>query len=291
MTSKAFVAMLKGKYPAKSHARRVVEYIRTRIPAATGILYLEGQYQQFYEDADELIPFRQRRAFMYLTGIADRAGCHMIYDMASEILKVFFPQIDVEQILWSGEPLGSEQMLKQYEIDQVLPDTELGSSLANIGKQQRGTQDAVFAIAGRFRQNFQDFENRNFDILGEAIEECRIVKDDFEIGLMKKANDISCAAHRAVLEQVKNFKNEAEIDGLFAAECMKRGTKKQAYPSIVASGSNAASMHYESNNQDLLINGKAKDLVLVDAGCEWDCYGSDIVSGHVLAFCNPWIRS
>ncbi|KAK6203875.1 hypothetical protein LQW54_008682 [Pestalotiopsis sp. IQ-011] len=268
--------VLRGKYPAKSHVRRVVEYIRSKIPAATGILYLEGQYEQFYEDVDELIPFRQRRALMYLTGIADRPGCHLIYGMASDTSTVFIPQDDVEQILWSGESLDSEQMLKQYEIDQVLPDTELGPSLARIGRQQQGTQAAVFAIAGRFRQEFPDFGNKNLAILGEAIEECRIVKDDFEIGLIKKANDISCAAHRAVLEQVKNFKNEAEIDGLFIAECMRRGTKKLAYPSIVASGSNAASTQYESNNQDLFINNKAKDLVLVDAGCEWGCYASDI---------------
>ncbi|KAI4599743.1 hypothetical protein KJ359_001479 [Pestalotiopsis sp. 9143b] len=210
--------VLRGKYPAKSHARRVVDYIRTKIPAATGILYLEGQYEQFYEDVDEAIPFRQRRAFMYLTGIADRAGCHLIYDMASDTSTVFIPQDDVEQILWSGESLDSEQMLKQYEIDQVLPDTELGPSLAKIGQQQRGTQATVFAIAGRFRQEFPDIENKNVAILGEAIEECRIVKDDYEVALIQKANDISCAAHRAVLEQVKNSKNEAEIDGLFTAE-------------------------------------------------------------------------
>ncbi|KAF7534789.1 hypothetical protein G7054_g5901 [Neopestalotiopsis clavispora] len=274
--SKSLEVVSNGKYPARSHAKRVVEYIRTRIPAATGIIYLEGQYAQFYEDVDELIPFRQRRAFMYLTGIADRAGCHLIYDISSDTMTIFVPQEDVEQILWSGESPSSERMLKQYDVDHVLPDTELGLALAKIGRQQRGTQAAVFAIAGRFRQKFHDFENKNFDILGEAIEECRIVKDDFEIALIKKANDISCAAHRAVLEQVKNFKNEAEIDSLFTAECMKRGTKKQAYPSIVASGNNAASMHYESNNQDLFIDRKAKDLVLVDAGCEWDCYGSDI---------------
>ncbi|ETS77632.1 Xaa-Pro aminopeptidase [Pestalotiopsis fici W106-1] len=281
--SASFDNVFNGKYPAKSYAKRVVEYIRTGIPAATGIIYLEGQYEQFYEDVDELIFFRQRRAFTYLTGIADRAGCHLIYDIASDTMTVFVPQEDVEQILWSGKSPSSEQVLKQYDVDHVLPDTELGSALAEIGRQQRGTHAAVFAIAGRFRQKFHDFENRNFDILGEAIEECRIVKDDFEIALIKKANEISCAAHRAVLKQVKNFKNEAEIDSLFTAECMRRGTKKQAYPSIVASGINAASMHYESNNQDLIIDNKAKDLVLVDAGCEWDCYGSDITRTFPLS--------
>lgn len=272
--------VLSGKYPAKAHARRVVEYIRTKLPSATGIIYLEGQYEQFYEDVDEEIPFRQRRAFMYMTGIADHAGCHLIYDIASDTSTIFVPQQDVEQILWLGEHQGSKEMIDRYDIDQVLPETELASTLTKIGQRQRGTQAAVFAIAGRFRQEFPDFENKNVDVLGEAIDECRIVKDDFEIAIIKKANDISCAAHKAILEQVKNFKNEAEIDSLFTAECMKRGTKKQAYPSIVASGANASSMHYQSNNQDLFIENTVKDVVLVDAGCEWDCYASDIVSWH-----------
>jgi Xaa-Pro dipeptidase len=54
----AFESVLAGKYPAKAHARRVVEYIRKTNPNATGVLYLEGQKTQMIEDSDETMPFR-----------------------------------------------------------------------------------------------------------------------------------------------------------------------------------------------------------------------------------------
>lgn len=51
-------AVLKGKYPAKAHAERVVEYIRTKVPDATGLLFLEGRSARLLEDSDEPVPFR-----------------------------------------------------------------------------------------------------------------------------------------------------------------------------------------------------------------------------------------
>lgn len=53
-----FEAVLKGKYPAKAHARKVVEYIRRTEPNASGVLYLEGQKTRMIEDNDETMPFR-----------------------------------------------------------------------------------------------------------------------------------------------------------------------------------------------------------------------------------------
>jgi len=51
-------SILAGKYPAKAHARKVVEYIRKSKPDATGVLYLEGQKDKLIEDNDETVPFR-----------------------------------------------------------------------------------------------------------------------------------------------------------------------------------------------------------------------------------------
>lgn len=50
--------VLSGKYPAKAHARKVVEYIKRRKPDAQGVLYLEGQKTRMIEDNDEAQPFR-----------------------------------------------------------------------------------------------------------------------------------------------------------------------------------------------------------------------------------------
>lgn len=55
--------ILQGKYPAKRHAKRVVDYIRTKVPDATGVLYVEGRMTKLLEDNDEPEPFRYATAF------------------------------------------------------------------------------------------------------------------------------------------------------------------------------------------------------------------------------------
>ncbi|KAI1739670.1 peptidase M24, structural domain-containing protein [Xylaria scruposa] len=263
--------VLKGKYPAKAHAKRVVEYIRSKIPDATGVLFLEGRTDHLLEDSDEPVPFRQRRPFMYLTGV-DMADCAFIYDIETSKSTLFIPPVDPESVIWTGLPLSAEEALAKYDIDTVLPTTELNPQLARLGGAN--SKATVFAIAERVSDSvtFLEFGNKDFSVLAEAIDECRVVKDDYEIALIKKANDISSAAHKAVLENVRNARNEHELEGVFIGNCMRQGAKKQAYPSIVASGRSAATLHYVHNNKELA----GKDLLLLDAGSEWDTYASDI---------------
>lgn len=276
-------AVLKGKYPGKAHAKRVVEYIRSKKPDASGILYAEGRADALLEDCDEPVPFRQRRAFMYLTGL-ESADCYLVYDISRDHSTLFIPPVDPESVVWSGLPLSPEEALARYDVDAVLPSTELNATLAKYGSEARasgaGGQSTVFAIKDRVAPHvtFLEFDNKDFALLGEAVDECRVVKDDYEVALIRKANIISGAAHRAIMEQVRTSTNEYELEGVFLGECTRRGAKKQAYPSIMASGRAAATLHYVHNDKELYPGGKAKDLLLVDAGCEWDCYASDIVS-------------
>jgi Xaa-Pro dipeptidase len=58
MVAENYEAVLKGKYPGKAHAKRVVDLIRKDIPDANGIIYLESQLTRMMEDSDEPEPFR-----------------------------------------------------------------------------------------------------------------------------------------------------------------------------------------------------------------------------------------
>jgi Xaa-Pro dipeptidase len=51
-------SVLKGKYPAKAHAKRVVDYIKNKVPNASGVIYLEGRHTKLLEDNDSEEPFR-----------------------------------------------------------------------------------------------------------------------------------------------------------------------------------------------------------------------------------------
>lgn len=171
---------------------------------------------------------------MYLTG-ADIADSAFIYDIETAQSTLFIPPVDPESVIWTGLPLSAEEALAKYDVDVVLPTTELNPILARLGSAN--SKATVFAIADRVSVGvtFLEFGNKDFAVLAEAIDECRVVKDDYEIALIKKANDISSAAHKAVLENVRNARNEHELEGVFIGNCMRQGAKKQAYPSIVAS--------------------------------------------------------
>ena len=111
-------------------------------------------------------------------------------------------------------------------------------------------------------------------LLKTAIEECRVVKDAYEIALTRKANAISTLAHTKVLKRVKSAKNERELEAIFIERCIANGAREQAYHSIVASGTAAATLHYMGNREGLEGNLN----LLLDAGGEYQCYASDIVS-------------
>ncbi|KAJ4249044.1 hypothetical protein NW762_012375 [Fusarium torreyae] len=202
----------------------------------------------------------------------------MIYDISSDRTTLFVPPVDAEDILWSGMPSAPEELLAKYDIDAVFPNTDLQATLDLIGRKACQNNGTTFTFADHHEYDIGLPKGLkvNSTILEEAIDECRVNKDEYEIALVQKACDISSAAHRAVIESVKGSRNEAELDGVVLGECTKRGAKIQAYPSIVASGRTAVTMHYESNNQDLYINGQAKDVVVMDAGAECNCYGADI---------------
>jgi len=125
-------------------------------------------------------------------------------------------------------------------------------------------------------------ENLNKSQLKPAIDEARVVKDTYEIALMERANDISSYAHNAVLASAKSMKNEREAQALFEAICLANGATAQAYNGIYAGGRSAATLHYVKNDASLLSaktpgGGEEKpQLLLVDAGCEFRCYASDI---------------
>lgn len=209
---------------------------------------------------------------MYLTGV-DLPDCAFIYDIESAKSTLFIPPVDPESVMWAGLPLSIEEALAKYDVDAVLPTTELNPKLVQLGAANKDS--AIFAIAERISDSvtFLEFGNKDLSILAEAIDECRVVKDDYEIALLTKANRISGAAHRAVLESVRGAGNEHELEGVFVGKSMQQGAKKQAYPSIVASGRAAATLHYVHNDKDLA----GKDLLLLDAGAEWMTYGADIV--------------
>lgn len=170
-------------------------------------------------------------------------------------------------------PVLAEEAKQLYDVDNVLHTSDVNAELARLGK---GSNTTAFAIADQVLDtiSFLEFDNKNFDVLKTAIEDCRVIKDDYEVALTRKANEISTDAHHAVMSIVKKAKNERELDAKFWERGLAHGAKNQAYTAIHAAGRAAATLHYVHNNKPL--DGKLN--VLLDGGVEWNLYASDIVS-------------
>ncbi|MYE07154.1 MAG: Xaa-Pro dipeptidase, partial [Oligoflexia bacterium] len=100
----------------------------------------------------------------------------------------------------------------------------------------------------------------------------RMKKSQEEIQMIKKAVFISSQAHREIMKYARPGLNERALYGKFLFEIMKRGARKEAYPGIFASGPKACILHYTNNNRTI----KEGEMLLVDAGAEYNYYASDI---------------
>ncbi|KAF9989594.1 hypothetical protein BGZ75_005734 [Mortierella antarctica] len=106
----------------------------------------------------------------------------------------------------------------------------------------------------------------------EAMIFARINKSPIEIALSRESTRISSDAHRLVMKTARAGLFEYQLEALFKYECARQGAKTQAYLPIVGTGVNGAYLHYTRNDTRL----KDGQLLLIDAACEADCYGSDI---------------
>ncbi|XP_062356016.1 xaa-Pro dipeptidase isoform X3 [Cinclus cinclus] len=119
--------------------------------------------------------------------------------------------------------------------------------------------------------------NVNNKILHPEIAECRVIKTDMELEVLRYTNKISSEAHKEVMKAVKVGMKEYEMESLFQHYCYTRGGMRHtSYTCICGSGENSSVLHYGhagAPNDKTIEDG---DLCLFDMGGEYYCYGSDI---------------
>jgi len=104
------------------------------------------------------------------------------------------------------------------------------------------------------------------------LHELRLIKSTAEINLMEKAAKISVEGHCRAMAYCKPGIKEYELEAELLYTFTRNGSRAPAYTSIVAAGDNTCTLHYNSNDADV----KEGDMVLIDAGCEYAHYASDI---------------
>ncbi|GAB0135161.1 hypothetical protein EsDP_00003508 [Epichloe bromicola] len=264
----------KTKYPAKQHARRVIKELDVK----EGLIYLPGQTERLLEDSDQARVFRQRRYFFYLSG-ANFEGCTVTYEIGHDKLTLWIPYLEPRQVLWFGSRPSAAECQRRYDVDEVRYTTQLGEFLRSYAADPC-SPPTVYILhpsqapdLGASSSSSQTTKLRlDHAGLQPAMDRARVVKTGYEVAMIRRANDISSAAHRRVAERITRLSNEREIEAIVHAVCIANGARSQAYPVIAGSGANGSMLHYGDNNAPL----ENKQCVVLDAGCEWNCYASDI---------------
>lgn len=229
--------------------------------------------------------FRQDSDFFYLTGFTEPQALLVLApgrEHGQEIL--FCAERDARAEQWNGERLGPDRATQVLGVDDGFPYSDLDDILPGLleGRERiYVTLGEYPEFDGQLLRFVADIRGREaggamppgeFVELKHLLHEQRLLKSPKEIGLMRRAAEITGAAHIRAMQVCTPGMTEAQLEAELTYEFMRRGARSPAYPCIVGSGNNACVLHYVENSAHL----KTSDLVLIDAGCEYEHYAADL---------------
>lgn len=229
--------------------------------------------------------YRQDSDFQYLSGFPEpEAVVVLIPGREYGEYVLFCRERNPERELWDGLRAGQEGAIRDFGADDAFPISDIDDILPGLIEGR----DRVYSAMGsnpEFDRHLMDWINvirskahlgaqppKEFVALDHLLHDMRLYKSAAEIKVMRGAADISARAHVRAMQACRAGLHEFSLEAELDYEFRRGGSKMPAYGSIVASGRNACILHYQQNDAVL----KDGDLVLIDAGCEIDCYASDI---------------
>ena len=233
---------------------------------------------------DAHYPYRYDSYFYYLTGFREPEAVLVLVGGETPRSMLFCREKNAEREIWDGFRYGPEAACDAFAFDEACSITELDARMPDLLADRPAVQvhlgsdplwdgrvlGWVNAVRGRARSGVAaPGDLRDVRVL---LDEMRLIKDGHEVALMRRAGDISAAAHRLAMQAARPGVAEYAVEAVLQHEFRRCGAQAPAYTPIVAGGVNACVLHYVENNA-ILADG---DLLLIDAGCELDGYASDI---------------
>ncbi len=235
-------------------------------------------------NADADYPYRHDSYFYYLTGFGEPEAVLVLIAGERDQSILFCRDKNEEREIWDGyrygpaaarEAFGVDAAFSVETINKELPLLmanapalfyALGSS-ASLDAQVQGWLNAVrMQVRAGVSAPSAAYDIRTI------LNEMRLIKDDDEIAIMRRAADITSEAHARAMRASRAGLREYHLEAELLHEFRRNGSQFPAYGSIVATGANACVLHYRAGDAEL----RDGDLVLIDAGCELDSYASDI---------------
>lgn len=273
-----------GGAGAAVHASRRARLAAQMQPGAVAVL---GTAPEVIRNGDSDYPYRHDSYFYYLTGFAEPESVLVLVAAQGERPAraiLFCREKNLEREIWDGFRYGPEAARCAFGFDEAYPIGELDARMADL----LGDAPALYyalghgaaldsqvsgwlkAVRARARTGVSAPSTTHH--LLAMLDEMRLLKDEHEAALMARAGQISGQAHLRAMRATRPGMFEYEIEAELLHEFRRNGAQFPAYTPIVASGPNACVLHYNANNRRV----QDGELVLIDAGCEFDSYAGDI---------------
>ena len=234
---------------------------------------------------DTHYPYKQNVNLSYLCGFPEpEAVLVLIPGREQGEMVLFCRDKDPLRETWDGYREGPEGAVQNFAADDAFPIADIDDILPNLIEGK----DRLYYAIGKdpeFDKHLMDWVNHvrsqrgngalppgEFVDLDYFLNEMRLIKTSEELKIMRKAGQISASAHRRAMKICRPGVFEYQLQAEIEHEFMDSGAVGAAYSSIVGGGKNGCILHY-IENRDALKDG---DLVLIDAGCEYENYAADI---------------
>jgi Xaa-Pro aminopeptidase len=263
------------------YRERRAEFAR-RIGAAVAVIPAAVHARR---NSDTEYVYRQNSDFFYLTGLGEPEAVAIIAPHREEApYTLFLRKRDRDAEIWAGKRVGVEGAVEQFGADAAFPIDELDEKLPEylagaetlhypLGLDEKFDRRVLAAVrAARHRVRRGGKAPLTFVDPSVALHEMRLRKRPEELATMRRAGQITRAGHLAAMRATKPGLHEYDIEAVLEYTYRRHGAQAVAYPSIVAGGANATTLHYHSNRDPL----RAGTLLLVDSAAELDLYASDV---------------
>ena len=217
-------------------------------------------------------PFRSESNFHYLSGFPEPETIVMILGGKNPKSVIFCQLKDEIKEVWNGTIIGPEEASQEFLFDESYSLTEAHNLIPKFIKSKKIFLLPFSRVDHILSPKWFEINNKLRENLSEVLDHMRVVKNDFEVNLMRRSADIAANAHIKAMKLTTPDKYEYEIEGEILNQFFREGARNAAYSSIVASGINGCTLHYVENDSQM----KDGDLLLIDAGCEVGSYASDI---------------
>jgi len=265
----------------KEFARRRKQLMRMMGKGSIAIIPTSAECLR---NRDVEFPFRADSDFYYLTGFREPDAVAVLAPGRAHGEYLLFcrerePAIET----WTGRRAGTQGAVETFGADDAFPISDIGDILPGMLESCERVYYSIGALPD-FDKRVLDWVSQirqgsragvrtpdEFVSLEHLLHDMRLYKSRSEIRVMRTAARVACRGHLRAMRVCKPEMAEYEIEAELLHE-FRRAGMVPAYPCIVGSGENGCILHY-TENKDPMHDG---DLLLIDAGAEYDCYASDV---------------